>query len=145
MMREIRVIRTNATEFESLAVSNTILKVAGTAMGRVKVLVNVCRLGVKISYQSVILLMDGLQHIQEVYLLVWNFWGEFDGSVERGDILLNLKKVIKGALDNFSLMWIFLAAAIFKSLLLKIAATVMIVEFQPSTTILDCKKILKLV
>ena len=39
--------------------------------GRVKVLVSVCRLGVKISDQSVMLLTDG--HIQEVDLLVRNF------------------------------------------------------------------------
>ena len=71
MTGEIRVIRTNATESESLAVSNTILTVAGMATGRVKVLVSVCRLGVKISDQSVLLLTYG--HIQKVDLLVRNF------------------------------------------------------------------------
>ena len=71
MTGEIRVIRTNATESESLAVSNTILAVAGMATSRVKVLVSVCRLGVKISDQSVMLHADG--HIQEVDLLVRNF------------------------------------------------------------------------
>ena len=71
MTGEIRVSRTNATESESLAVSNTILAVAGMATSsRVKVLVSVCRLGVKISDQSVMLLADG--HIQEVDLLVRN-------------------------------------------------------------------------
>ena len=81
----IRVSRTNATESESLAVSNTILAVAGMATSRVKVLVSVCRLGVKISDQSVMLLADG--HIQEVNLLVRNFWGEFDSSVEGVDVV----------------------------------------------------------
>ena len=80
--REIRVIRTNAMEPESLTVSNTILTVAGMATGRVNVLVSVCRLGVKISDQSVMLLTDG--HIQQE---VGNFWGEFDGSVEGVDVV----------------------------------------------------------
>ena len=71
MMREIGVIRTNAAESESLAVSNTILTVAGMATGRVKVLVSVCRFGVEISDQSIMLLTDG--HIQEVNLLMRNF------------------------------------------------------------------------
>ena len=71
MKGEIRVIGTNATESESLVVSNTILTVAGMATGRVKVLVSVCRFGVKISDQSVMLPANG--HIQEVDLLVKNF------------------------------------------------------------------------
>ena len=46
MMREIRVFKTNATESESLAVSDIILTAVGMATGRVKVLVTVCRLDV---------------------------------------------------------------------------------------------------
>ena len=78
MMREIRVIRTNATQSENLVV-------AGMTTGCLKVLVYVCRLGVKISDQNVMLLMDG--HIQEVALLVRNFCGESDDSVERVDVV----------------------------------------------------------
>ena len=55
------------------------------ATGRVKVLVSVCRLGVKISDQIVMLLADG--HIQEVDLLVRNFCGEFNSSVEGVDVV----------------------------------------------------------
>ena len=64
MTGEIRVTRTNATDSESLAVSNTILKVAGMGIGGVKILVSVCGN----SDQSVMLLTDG--HIQKVDLLV---------------------------------------------------------------------------
>ena len=85
MKGEIRIIRTNATESESLAVSNTILTVAGMATSRAKVLVSVCRLGVKISDLSVMLLTDG--HVKDVDLLVRNFWGELHGSVEGVDVV----------------------------------------------------------
>ena len=62
MTRDIRVIRTNASESESLAVSSTILTVTGMATGRVKVLVGVCRLGVNVCDQSVMLLEYGWSH-----------------------------------------------------------------------------------
>ena len=70
MMREIRVIRTNATQSESLAISDSIPTVTGMATCRVKVLVSVCTLGVKVSDQSIMFLAD--RHIQEVDLLVRN-------------------------------------------------------------------------
>ena len=71
MTREIRVIRTNAVESMSLAISNAILTVMRMATGRVKILMGVARLGAKITYQSITLLTDG--NIQEVFLLVTNY------------------------------------------------------------------------
>jgi hypothetical protein len=88
MLREVRIIRTNASESQGLAIGYAILAVAGMAAGGVKVLMSICGLGVKICGERVVLLSDN--DIKEVHLFMGNLGGKLDGSVEGIDMISKL-------------------------------------------------------
>ena len=67
MAEEIRIIRTDASQSESLAVCYTGLAMTRVTAGRVKILMRICGLKIQISSHAVIVLAD--TDIEKIYLM----------------------------------------------------------------------------
>lgn len=85
MGRKVRIVRADTAESEGLTIRDAGFAVTGMAARRVEVLVGICGFGVESSGDAVRLFLDG--DIEEVGRLVGKIRGEFDGPVERIEVI----------------------------------------------------------